>query len=69
MAHQLAIESAQVTADVIEVAEFPDVAQRYQVYGVPKTIINEQVSIDGAVPEGRFLSLVLDAVGAGGAGG
>lgn len=69
MAHQLAIESPQVTADVIEVAEFPDVAQRYQVYGVPKTIVNEQVSIEGAVPEARFLRLVLDAVGAGGAGG
>jgi predicted DsbA family dithiol-disulfide isomerase len=55
-----------VTADVIEVAEFPDVAQRYQVYGVPKTIINEQVNIEGAVPEARFLSLVLDAAGAGG---
>jgi len=55
-----------VTADVIEVAEFPDVAQRYQVYGVPKTIINEQVNIEGAVPEARFLSLVLDAAGASG---
>ena len=54
-----------MTADVIEVDEFPDVAQRYQVHGVPKTIINEQVNIEGAVPEARFLSLVLDAVGPG----
>jgi len=54
-----------VTADVIEVAEFPDVAQRYQVQGVPKTIINEQVSVDGAVPEARLLALVLDAAGRG----
>ena len=51
---------------MIEVAEFPDVAQRYQVYGVPKTIINEQVSIEGAVPEAKLLSLVLDAAGPGG---
>ena len=65
MAHQLAVESPHVTADVIEVAEFPDVAQRYQVQGVPKTIINEQVSVDGAVPEARLLALVLDAAGRG----
>ncbi len=48
---------------MIEVAEFPDVAQRYQVYGVPKTIINEQVSVEGAVPEDQFLRLLLDAAG------
>ena len=51
-----------MTADVIDVREFPDVAQRYNVWGVPKTIINEQVSVDGAVPEARLLAMVLDAV-------
>lgn len=65
MAHALAVESPHVTADVIEVAEFPELAQRYHVQGVPKTIINEQVSVDGAVPESRLLALVLDAVGRG----
>ena len=65
MAHELAVESPHVTADVIEVAEFPELAQRYQVQGVPKTIINEQVSVDGAVPESRLLALVLDAAGRG----
>ena len=61
MAHELAVESPHVTADVIEIAEFPDLAQRYHVQGVPKTVINEQVSVDGAVPESRLLALVLDA--------
>ena len=51
-----------MTADVIEVSEFPDVAQRYNVMGVPKTMINEQVSVEGAVPESRLLAMVLDAV-------
>jgi predicted DsbA family dithiol-disulfide isomerase len=61
LAHELAVESPHVTADVIEIAEFPDLAQRYHVQGVPKTVINEQVSVDGAVPESRLLALVLDA--------
>ncbi len=58
----MAIESPMVTAGVIEVSEFPEVAQRYRVYGVPKVIVNEQVSFEGALPEGRFLDKVLEAV-------
>jgi hypothetical protein len=57
----MAIESPKVTADVIEVSEFPQVAQRYQVYGVPKVIINERVRFEGALPEARFLDRVLEA--------
>lgn len=61
LAHQMAVESDKVTADVIEVQEFPTVAQKYQVFGVPKTIINERVTFEGALPEPRFLDKVLDA--------
>jgi predicted DsbA family dithiol-disulfide isomerase len=50
-----------VTADVIEVSEFPEVAQRYQVYGVPKTIINDRLSVEGAVPEAHLIDMILDA--------
>lgn len=57
----MAIESSQVTADVIEVSEFPDVAERYQVYGVPKVVLNEKHSFEGALPEAQFLSQVLGA--------
>jgi len=61
----LAIESPLVTADVIEVSEFPDIAQRYQVFGVPKTIMNERVSLEGAVPEPEFLERMQEAAGMG----
>jgi predicted DsbA family dithiol-disulfide isomerase len=63
LAHQLAIENSLVTADSIEVSEFPDLAQRYNVMGVPRTIINERVFIDGAVPESQFMARVLEAAG------
>ena len=65
LAHQLAIERPLVTADVIEVSEFPDIAQRYQVFGVPKTIMNERVSLEGAVPEPAFLERMQEAAGMG----
>ncbi len=57
----MAMESSHVSADVIEVSEFPDVAQRYQVRGVPKIVVNEQTSIEGALPEAQFLSKVMEA--------
>jgi len=43
----LAIENEHITADVIEVSEFIDLAQRYQVQGVPKTVINERFEFGG----------------------
>lgn len=60
----MAIESSRVTADVIEVQEYPHLAQKYAVRGVPKTVINDRVSFAGAVPESTFLQRVLEAVGA-----
>jgi hypothetical protein len=57
----MAIESPQVISEVIEVTEFPEVAQRYHVYGVPKTIINETTSFEGVLPEPEFLNKVVEA--------
>jgi predicted DsbA family dithiol-disulfide isomerase len=62
LAHQLAIENEHMTADVIEVSEFIDLAQRYQVQGVPKTVINDKVEFVGALPEPRFVQQVLQAL-------
>lgn len=50
MAFEMAYVSDQVTADVIESSEFPTLAVKYQVAGVPLTLINEQVRLEGAVP-------------------
>ena len=62
MAHKLAIENEHITADVVEVSEFIDMAQRYRVQGVPKTVINDRIEVVGAVPEPRFIQEVLKAV-------
>ena len=59
----MAMESQHVTADVIEVQEFPQLAQAYNVMGVPKTVINDRVQFTGAIPESTFMERVLEAVG------
>jgi predicted DsbA family dithiol-disulfide isomerase len=59
----MAVESAHVTADVIEASEFPELIQRYGVRGVPKTMINGTVGVEGAVPEAALLQRVRDALG------
>jgi predicted DsbA family dithiol-disulfide isomerase len=40
---------------MIEVTEFPHLAVRYKLMGVPKTVINDSLLIDGAVPEQALL--------------
>jgi hypothetical protein len=61
LAQQLAVESDLITADLIEVTEFPHLAQRYSVRTVPRTIVNETVSIEGALPESEFVKAVVAA--------
>ena len=58
----MALESPHVTADVIEASEFPELIQRYGVRGVPKTVINGSVGVEGAVPEAAMLQRLNEAV-------
>lgn len=60
-AYRFALERNLVRADVIDVSEFPHLAQKYDVMGVPKAVINEQTELVGAVPEAQFVALVLQA--------
>jgi glutaredoxin-like protein len=59
VAHKLAIESDFVRADVIDGSEFPQLAQKYSVIGVPKIIINEKTEFVGAFSEDLFAEYVL----------
>ena len=59
IAHKLAIESDLVTADIIDGGEFPQLAQKFAVMGVPKIIINEKIEFMGAFNEDLFAEHVL----------
>lgn len=62
MAHQLAMESEFITADMVEATEFPHLSMKYQVMGVPRTVINETVHLEGAAPEPMLLAKLKEAL-------
>jgi glutaredoxin-like protein len=59
LAHKMAIASDWVTADAIDATEFPELADRYQVHGVPRTVANDTVHVEGAVPEAMLMAELL----------
>jgi glutaredoxin-like protein len=59
LAHKIAIASDWVTADAVDATEFPELADRYHVHGVPRTVINDAVHLEGAVPESMLLAELM----------
>ncbi|MFQ6087343.1 MAG: thioredoxin family protein [Candidatus Methanofastidiosia archaeon] len=62
LAHKLSIESPHIRGEMIEAIEFPHLASKYSVFGVPKTVVNDKVEFEGAVPEKVFVENVLKAL-------
>jgi len=50
-----------VRADMVESSEFPHLVQKYNVFAVPKTVVNEKVSFEGGLPEPLYLEQVMKA--------
>jgi len=62
LAHQMAIESPLIEAEMVEAIEFPELSDRFGVSGVPQTTINEGAgTVVGAVPEAHLLAEILNA--------
>jgi glutaredoxin-like protein len=63
LAHQMAMESPLVHAEMIEATEFGELSERYHVSGVPQTTINYGAgTVVGAVPEANLVAEILRAV-------
>lgn len=60
-AHKMALENPNIRADMIDTAVFPHLAVKYEVRGVPKTVINEKGELMGAQPIQAFLDAVEQA--------
>lgn len=60
-AHRLAVESDLIRADMVETSGFPHLANRYGVYAVPKVVMNDRVSFEGALPGKAFVDHLLQA--------
>lgn len=61
-AFKFAMLNENITADMIEATEFPELSMKYQVMGVPKTVINEKWDLVGAVPEQKVLGKIHEAL-------
>jgi hypothetical protein len=56
----MAFANPNITAFAVEATEFPDLARRYHVTGVPKTVVDPgSVEILGALPETAFVEEAL----------
>lgn len=62
LAHQLAVASPLIRADMIEISEFPQLAMKDQVMGVPKIVVEGMGSFEGALPEMNFVNKILEMV-------
>lgn len=47
---------------MIESNEFPELAGKYDVYSVPKIVVNETFEFTGGYPEPQFVEMVLSGV-------
>ncbi len=61
LGHHLAMVSDRITADMVEASEFQELSQKYNVMGVPRTIINEKHHQEGAAPERMIMDLIRKA--------
>jgi glutaredoxin-like protein len=59
LAHRMALQSDMIRADVINVQEFPQLGQRYNIFAVPKTVVNENIQFEGALPEDKLLEKIM----------
>jgi len=63
IAHQMAMVNPHVRGEMIEAMEFPELSNKFNVYGVPKTVINDgKAEQEGAVPEEVILQKIQEVL-------
>jgi protein-disulfide isomerase len=64
LAHQIAMENpALIRAEGVEATEFPELADQFNVRGVPQTVINAGGGmVVGAVPEPNLIAEIKRAL-------
>lgn len=63
LAHQMALESPLVQSEMVEAMEFPEIANRFDVSGVPQTTINAGAgTVIGGAPEDYLVDEIRKAL-------
>jgi glutaredoxin-like protein len=60
-AYRGAIESPKVTAEIIDVQTFPDLAARHSVMGTPKIVLNDNLDLAGQIGDVEFFEKLRDS--------
>lgn len=60
--HALALLNKNIRADMVEATEFPQLAYKYNVRGVPRVVINENHFFEGALPVNLYLDEIIHAI-------
>ncbi|MFW9794335.1 MAG: thioredoxin family protein [Candidatus Thorarchaeota archaeon] len=63
LGNQAAIINPLISSETIESLEFQTLTAKYEVFGVPKTVLNETVTIDGLSPIEMFVEKLFEAEG------
>jgi glutaredoxin-like protein len=58
-AYRLALSSAKLGASVVEIGQFPRIAQQLGIRAVPFTVINDRSAIPGAMDEAALLEAIM----------
>jgi glutaredoxin-like protein len=61
---QMAMVNPNIRSEIIEVNEYPELAERYNVTAVPVTVIAGKVSIPGMAPEAKLVEEIVKAAAA-----
>jgi glutaredoxin-like protein len=59
LAHKIALESPRVSADVVEILEFPRLVEQHKVSSVPVTVIDGRVALVGAMDEQTLMGQIV----------
>lgn len=62
LAHQLAMEKDNITADLVNLDDFPEIMEHYNITAAPTVIVNGNNRFYGAIQETDFVEQVLKTV-------
>lgn len=62
----MSLVSPHIRSTSIESREFPELAGHYEVYSVPKIVVNDSFGFTGGLPEPQFVDAVLSSMEGGG---
>ena len=61
IAHRMALENENISAHLVNIADYPHLAMRFNIEDVPHTVVNGKESVEGALDEKDFTDRILKA--------